>query len=164
MKKIICAVLACILLFCVVACDSSEKVETTTVTTRQDVTLTKANIGKYLVFDGSFVDGRTISVLGGYFVGTNTLEVKAYPIVSGKFQNVEITLLVTSDHYNFIGQYGYKWHLEDSEDTQKIEITFHVSADGNFSKDYSVECPMIHYLDGDAKFEVVSVSGVFIPD
>lgn len=173
MKKIICILLAIALSCSLIACkdtsrDTSQNAqEDAQENNNTEITLTKYNIENYLNFEGEFVDGK-------YTMGTfvnwaeATLEFQTYPLVRGSFNNVEITLIVTSDDHTFtyMNKYGNYWHLTSAseEDEKHIKISFKPGVDGNFSKNYSVKCSNnTGKLDGDCDFEIVSVSGTFVP-
>ncbi len=169
MKKIICIVVAVVLSCSLIACNdtSSDAPQSTQQDNNTEITLTKDNIEDYLNFEGEFVDGK-------YTMGTfvnwaeATLEFQTYPLVRGSFNNVEITLVVTSDDHTFtyMNKFGDYWHLTSAseEDEKHIKISFKLGVDGNFSKNYSVECSNnTGKLDGACDFEIVSVSGTFVP-
>ena len=170
-KKIICLILTLMLIFSFVACDDKGGQNNTSnneESKSEEVVLSKDNIYNYLNFEGEFVDGD-------YTMGTfvnwaeATLEFQSYPLVRGSFSNVEITLIATSDDstFTYMNKFGDYWHLTDAseEDERHIKISFKVPVDGNFNKKYSVEClNNTGKLDGDCDFEIVSVSGTFIPN
>ncbi len=165
MKKIICALLICVLTISFVACDKTDD-NNLEITGNPKVTLTKNNINNYLNFDGEFVDGKYESGCF-YYTADATLEFQAYPVSSGSFDNVEIILKVIGTDSTFEGgALGEKWHLSDAagEDEKHIKITFKLGADGKFSKNYSVTCKRCSgILEGGCTFEIVSVTGTFTP-
>ena len=130
-----------------------------------EVNLTKENITDYVIFDGTFINGKYESSLFGY-TSKATLEFQSYPAKNGEFKDVEITLIVTSDDFAFNYATGEEWHLADAPDDEKdhIKITFKIGIDGQFEKKYNVLCLYNSaILDGDAKFRVVSAKGTFLP-
>lgn len=132
----------------------------------EKIELTAENIGDYIKFDGEFVDGEYTMSIVNY--AKATLEFQAYPVVSGKFNNVEITVIATSDDHTFtyMNSLGNYWHLtDDDKDTKNIEFTFTLGVDGKFSKKYSCEClNNTGTLDGSCDFTIVSVNGTYVPE
>ena len=97
-------------------------------------------------------------------MATATLEFQAYPVVSGDFENVEITLVVysTDSTFTYMQDFGDYWHLSGDSGAKSIEITFKLGVDGRFSKNYPVECfNNTGILNGSCEFIVKSVSGSF---
>ena len=164
MKKLIALMMALVMVLGMVGCGGS------TQEPPKEIELTKSNILDYVQFDGEFTNWKYTSIYTG-LVGTAeaTLEFQAYPVASGKFNNVSITLVATSDDSSFTygNRYGNYWHLSDADgDTNEIKIDFMLGIDGRFSKNYSVECSNNNSgkLNGSCDFTIISVSGTFIPD
>lgn len=132
------------------------------------IELTKDNIETYLKFDGSFVDGTyTMGAIANW--ADAKLDFKTYPMSDGKFNNVEVTLVATSDDdaFTYMNAFGNYWHLEDAKDGEDKEIRFTVKIpfDGKFEKTYEVTCSNnTDELEGDCNFEIISASGEFIPN
>ena len=144
----------------------NSKSQTANTESQNAIELTKDNIKKYIRFDGEFSNSRYD---GKKELEQATLEFQAYPVVQGQFNNVEITLRVSSynEYYEFLERHGYYWHLAGTDSSIKnIELSFSLGADGRFSKNYSVECSTYIYGDliGSGIFEVVSVKGSYIPE
>jgi len=154
MKKIISILLITVIAFTLCACGGKKSVE-----------LTADNINDYIQFDGEFTNGKYTKSIVNY--AEAILEFQAYPVAVGKFENVEITLVATSnDHtFTYMNDLGNYWHLTNEDhDTKEIEFTFRLGVDGNFSKNYSVICRNnTGVLSGASEFKVVSVSGTFTP-
>lgn len=169
-KKFLLIALCVVVLLCVVILlvmtSHGNKGENVNHTSNSKVELTVDNILKYVQFDGEFTDGKYTKSIVNW--AEAVLEFQAYPVVSGKFNNVEITLVATSnDHtFTYMNSLGNYWHLSDADkDTKKIEFTFKLSVDGRFSKNYSVEClNNTGKLSGSSDFKIVSVSGTFLSD
>ena len=132
------------------------------------IELTKDNIETYIEFDGSFVDGTyTMGAIANW--ADAKLDFKTYPMSDGKFNNVEVTLVATSDNdtFTYMNAFGNYWHLEDAKDGEDKEIKFTVKipSDGKFDKIYEVTCSNnTGELEGDCSFEIISASGEFIPN
>lgn len=165
MKKILIVLCILVLTISATACsqtNNSVKEEPTT------IQLTKDNIDKYVKFDGSFVDGTyTMGTFGNW--ADAKLEFQTYPVQDGKFNNVEFTLIATSDNdtFTYMNSFGNYWHLEDAKEGEDKEIKFTVNLplDGKFQKTYEVTCSNnTGELEGDCDFEIVSVSGEFKPN
>ena len=167
MKKKLSIIVIVSLMLCLTACGSgnantnSESI----VTEKKTVSLTNDNIKNYVNFDGSFTNGDYTMGIVNY--AEATLEFQAYPVADGDFNNVEITLVGTSNEHTFtyMNDMGNYWHLSDADrDAKNIEITFTLGVDGRFSKNYSVEClNNTGKLSGNCDFRVISVSGTFEP-
>lgn len=171
MKRIIALLLTLILIFLLVACSNSQNESKTdeTVEEKKSVALTSSNIKQYIEFEGEFTNGRhDIAELGLTVYGFNSwadLEFRAYPIVSGKFENVEIELTAQSDDYLFDKKYG--WYIEDSDNEDEVVFSFKLGANGEYSKTYKIKMfdeLMSGTLSGKCDFIVNSVSGIYIPD
>ena len=140
-----------------------------TVEENKSVELTNSNIKQYVEFDGVFTNGGSEkAVLAGTFYGYNSwavLEFQAYPIVSGKFENVEIILTAQSDHDLFTKELG--WYIEGSDNEDEVVLSFRLGADGKYSRNYNIkmfDTMRSGTLNGECDFIVNSVSGTFIPD
>ena len=135
----------------------------TTNMTDTTVNLSPDNILDYVQFEGEFTGGKYTKGIVNW--AEAILEFQTYPVAAGKFDNVEITLLATSDDFAFtyMNKFGNYWHLSDAgNNANKIEFTFKLSVDGEFSKNYSVEClNNTAELSGSCNFEIISVSGTF---
>lgn len=133
---------------------------------KQEVELTTENITDYVKFEGEFVDGDYTTSIVNY--AEATLEFQAYSIVSGSFNNVEITVRATSDDntFTYMNSSGNYWHLtDDGNDAKNIEFTFTLGADGKFSKNYSCKClNNTGKLSGSCDFNIVSVSGTYVSE
>ena len=169
MKKAITLTLALVLCLNLCACGAKETKET--IETIETIELTADNINNYVQFDGEFTNGTStktyITSTWGLYSADATLEFQAYPITAGKFENVEITLIGTSDDFAFTSanNMGYYWHLTDAENRKELAFTFKLGVDGSFSKNYSIECSDTSLkLSGNCDFIIKSVSGTFIPD
>lgn len=165
MKQIISLILICAMLLSLCACGNTESKEEQG-TEKESIELTKNNIMEYVKFDGEFTNGTYTK---GSFVNwaEATLEFQAYPVAAGQFNNVEITLIASSDDHTFtyMNSFGNYWHLAEESDAREIRLTFNLSVNGEFSKNYSVECSNnTGELSGNCNFTVSSVSGTFIPD
>lgn len=129
------------------------------------VDLNDKNILDYVKFDGSFTNGTHKT--GIVNSAEATLEFQAYPSAVGKFNNVKITLIAKSnDHaFTYMNDMGNYWHLSDDSEAKNIKFSFDLGIDGKFSKNYSVEClNNTGNLSGSAEFDIVEVSGSFIPE
>jgi len=169
MKKAITILLAFAMVLSLAACGGTKAPEPTPEPTPEpvkEIELTKDNISDYVQFAGEFTEGKYTKSIVNY--ADAVLEFQAYPVVAGKFNNVEITLDATSNDntFTYMNSFGNYWHLSDADkDTKKIEFTFKLGVDGKFSKKYSVEClNNTGVLSGNSDFSVVSVSGTFKPD
>jgi len=128
----------------------------------KEIELTKDNIGEYITISGEYKNGDYHSSLF-YYISTAELDFKAYSTVAGTFSNVEIT--VRANLSKEMGALSEKWHMADSEDKSKVQFTFKMPANGNYSTSYSIECDrQTLKLAGAAKLEIVSVSGTFKPN
>lgn len=145
---------------------SEEPVATATPTPVEKIELTAANINDYVQFVGEFIDGEfTMGAILNW--ATATLSFRAYPIAAGKFNNVDITLISYSDDsaFTYMNDFGDYWHLTGDDEAKEIRINFKLGVDGKYSQNYSVEClNNTDELGGSSNFEIVSVSGTFIPD
>ena len=157
MKKFISMLLAVILCLSMCACGASSSPAAP-----KEIELTKDNIGDYITISGEYKNGDYHSTIL-YYVSTADLDFKAYSTVAGSFSNVEIT--VRADLSEKTGAIGEKWHMADSEDKSKVEFTFKMPANGDYSTSYGIECDRATWkLSGSAKLEIVSVSGTFTPN
>jgi len=133
----------------------------------ESIDLTVSNLEQYIQLDGQFIDG-TYSMGGIINRARATLDFQAYPVVSGKFNNVEITLIAKSNAnaFTYMNSFGNYWHLaEDDKDTKSIKFSFRLGIDGKYSQKYSVEClNNTGVLAGKSDFELLSVTGTFIPE
>ena len=169
MNKLIAVICSIMFSLSLIACGNNNEKQSKSkedVQVKEDVQLTKDNIEDYIQFDGEFTNGEYTMSIVNY--ANATLEFQAYPVVSGKFNNVEITLIASSDDstFTYMNGFGNYWHLtDDDRDTKDIKFTFRLGVDGKFSKNYEVEClNNTGVLSGGSDFSIVSVSGTFIPD
>lgn len=156
-------VLAIILCLSMCACGGSGSTAAPTEPAApKEIELTKDNIGDYISISGEYKNGDYHSSLL-YYISTADLEFKAYSTVAGSFSNVQITVRADLSEKN--GSLSEKWHMADSEDKSKVEFTFKMPANGDYSTSYSIECDRATWkLSGSAKLEIVSVSGTFTPN
>lgn len=164
MKKLIALILVGITLLSLCACSNNQT--SSDAPKQESIALTKDNISEYIQFSGEFINGtHTMSFIN---YAEAVLDFQAYPTASGQFNDVEITLVATSnDHtFTYMNDFGNYWHLSDSDsNTREIKFTFKLGVDGKFSKNYSVECSNnTGNLKGGCDFTVVSVSGTFTPN
>ena len=158
MKKIIAMLLVLVLCLSICACSSTPS----TPSTPKEIELTKDNINEYISISGEYKNGDYHSSLL-YYISTADLDFKAYSTVAGSFSNVEIT--VRADLSEKDGALGEEWHMADADDNSKVEFTFKMPANCNYSTSYSIECDRATWkLSGTAKLEIVSVSGTFTPN
>lgn len=162
MKKVVTIILCCIVAIGLSACGGTSGGASKT------IPLTADNITEYLSFDGSFINGTfTEGTIMNW--ADATLELQTYPVQDGTFNNVEITLIASSDDstFTYMNDLGNYWHLEGAEEGEdkEIKITVSVPFDGRFQKKYAVTCSNnTGKLGGDCDFEIVSASGEFKPN
>ena len=127
----------------------------------KEIELTKDNIGEYIAISGEYKNGEYHHSFF-YYISSADLDFKAYSTVAGTFSNVEITVLADlSKEKGVLGE----WHMADSEDDTKVQFTFKMPANGDYSNSFSIECDgQSLALSGTAKLEIVSVSGTFTPN
>ena len=158
MRKILISILLAAFTISMAACGGGN--EKTGSDTKEEVLLTKENIGDYISFSGEFVDSDYHKSLL-YYISTSTLDFQAYSTVSGTCENVEITVRANIDD---TGALGESWHLVDTDDSA-VEFTFTMPSNGNYTHSYSLECNRsTAKLKGSCDFTVVSVSGTYIPN
>lgn len=170
MKRIICALLIGVLFISFSACkDSNDNNMMVESNENSKIKLTKDNIGRYLHFEGEFVENEWLSYIPGYGGAISTFKFHTYPISSGNFNHVKLVLKVV-DMVKGRKRLENTWHLLSSEQNYKdqdyIEINFYLPADGGFAEEYRVACRDEYIPDfpDECKFEVMSVSGTFIPN
>lgn len=167
MKRNISAILIILLVSSLlIAC--SDKPSRTNKNDDEEIELTTSNIDDYIGLQGDFVDGDYTT---GYVnCATSTLEIEAYPLEEGRFEDVEITVVCTStDHgFTYMNQLGNYWHLASAtsdDERDEIRITLSIRPNGEFERSYAVEClNNTSCLDAPCDFDIVSVSGTFIPE
>lgn len=152
MKKILNLILAVVMCLTFVACGGESEPET--------VELTKENIGEYIEIRGEYKNGDYHSGIL-YYTSTADLDIQAYSIVSGTFDNVKITVKANlkDKGEDIMG----KWHLADT-DGDSVTITFSMPSSGTYSSSYSIECIRnTRKLSGTSNLEIIDVSGTYTP-
>lgn len=157
LKKIFAIALAIMVCLIFTACEVEEP--ETTEPTDETIELTKENISEYIAIRGEYKNG-TYHKLLVYYTSTADLEIQAYGVASGTFDNVKITVKANlKDKEDFLG----KWHLTNI-DADSVTITFHMPSSGTYSSSYSIECDnCARKLSGSSELEIVAVSGTFKP-
>ena len=167
MKKIISIFLIFMICISVCACsdsatsnnDNINKDNSDLSATTPKIELTKSNLSQYISISGTFTNSRYEKGLLVY-TSYSTIDLSAYGIASGSFDNVKITLRANIDSYNI-----YDWHLSDEKEGTPIEITISMPSSGNFKQTYDIECDSnTSKLKGNCDFTIVSVSGTFTPN
>lgn len=131
----------------------------------EPIQLTLDNYDDYIVIKGVYNNGYNESVLGIMDKSYADLDFQAYLTASGSCDNVTFTVRADLSDKTNIFHEDEVWHLQDSEDETKVEFTFRMPASGTYSFTYPIECYWVALsLKGNAKLEVVDVSGTFTPN
>lgn len=154
MKKILSLILAVMVCLIFAACGGETETEP------EAVELTKENIGEYIEIRGEYKNGDYHAGFL-YYTSTADLDIQAYSIVPGTFDNVKITVKANLQDK---GEDSItKWHLAGT-DGDSVKITFSMPSSGTYSSSYRIECDRNTWkLSGSSKLEIVDVSGTFTP-
>lgn len=163
MKKILVILLSASLFLSLAACTAPNlDGASETKSCPQPVALTKENIGDYISIRGEYKNG---DYHAGAITNISTadLDFQAYSTVSGSFENVEIKVRANlSEHQGALGE---RWHLVNSENKDSVEFSFKLSASGEYSSSYSIECYRnTGRLAGNSELEIIAVSGSYMPN
>lgn len=157
MKKL-CLILLCyIVVFSLCSCSNSTDNQNTKI---EPITLTTDNVEDYVSFRGEFIDSEAQSILELKYVSESTIDFQAYSVKKGSFDNVEITIKANISEGGSLGSF----RLKNTDDSSVI-ITFNMPSSGAYSSKYEIECDNYSgVLEGSCTFEVISVSGTFLPE
>lgn len=187
MKKLTSLLLALLMVLSLAACgggetqDESSAAELESMVSSQAeesketvVKLTTANISNYVKIEGNFE--YKVDNLGFLYKRDGALNYRIYPIVSGEFRNVQVTLGLSlkigtngygeapsNDSVIFSGG-GQSLYYNELKQGKTIKFTTTLDASGNYSGKFDCEI-MYEYskiTSTKLEYEVVSVSGEFV--
>ena len=121
-----------------------------------EVQLTKENIKDYLSFEFSYEEGESTKVLGFYSRHADIIT-KTYPISSGSFSDVKITIEITV---------ATGWSIAGEPASNHTFIqSFRLPASGEYTNSQElISLGGGDYLrNSDIKYTITSVSGTFTP-
>lgn len=136
------------------------------------IKLTTANFEEYIFVYADYARGESGSRLYGRCY-TGTINFKATPCftfdsdMTGTFHNVKVVVRPRDSRWRD------EWHIK-GDAKSRLEISFELDGNGEFSQEYEIEdtyngvyCPVKYTEDivtTSIYFDVVSVSGTFVPD
>ena len=127
------------------------------------IELTTENIDQYIACAARYKNHRDLHYLTPNNLGESCdIDFHAYPIQQGSFSNVKITVQANVPN-EFPGTTAAPWVL-DGKKGEPIQFTFQLSANGEYSYVYAIECyGNASDLYGDCELTIISVSGTFTP-
>lgn len=151
MKKIVALLLTFVLCFALCACGGPK-----------EVVLTRENIEEYLAFDFNYGDVERQKKIGLTF-GYTDLNVKAYAISSGSFENVKITLSIPLNNGWSVSSSDSAY---DKNNDETLTLSFNLPATGEYTSTHDL-IASVAFSDPknqNIRYSITEVSGTFIPD
>lgn len=159
MKKILALFVTIAMAFSMIACNASEP-ENTEKDAPAEIELTEDNILDYLEVELTFSDFDYEYILYTYF-SSGDVNIHTYAVEDGTFSQVRLVVRPVNIP-TYMGT--QEWYPTGDSDAD-IEFEFRLPADGEYDSSINITCANNSgTLNGSCDFEIVSVSGTFIPD
>lgn len=162
MKKLITLLFAIVMCISLVACGE----KSTSKQTSNEIQLTVDNIYTYLNITGKYEDSYyERGVL--YYSSYSTVALETYGVQSGTFENVVLEVKAQlPDGHSVLESWEVK--TDDSAynatDPTILSFSIRLPSDGRFNDTHNIICEQnSDKLEGSCDFEIVSVSGKFVP-